>query len=113
MFSREPRCGPSRDGQAARGDGVTAKAEPLVTCSVKVIRRDGSIEYLGEAKVEIPVEYKGEELDIVFNPDFIADYLKVLSEPQVELHLKDRGAAGVFRSGKDYVYVLMPLTINL
>jgi DNA polymerase-3 subunit beta len=68
---------------------------------------------VGEAKVELPADYKGEDLEIVFNPDYIADYLKVLDEPQVELHLKDRGAAGVFKSGKDYVYVLMPLTINL
>jgi DNA polymerase-3 subunit beta len=68
---------------------------------------------VGEAKVEVPAEYKGDDLEIVFNPDYIADYLKVLADPQVELHLKDRGAAGVFRSGKDYVYVLMPLTINV
>ena len=31
----------------------------------------------------------------------------------VELHLKDKSAAGVFKAGKDYVYVLMPLTINI
>ena len=35
------------------------------------------------------------------------------SEPQVELHLKDRASAGVFKAGKDYQYVLMPLTVNL
>jgi DNA polymerase-3 subunit beta len=68
---------------------------------------------VGEAKVEIPVEYKGDELDIVFNPDYVADYLKVLADETVELHLKDKAAAGVFKAGKDYVYVLMPLTINL
>ena len=68
---------------------------------------------VGEAKVEITVDYKGEEVDIVFNPDYVVDYLKVLADPTVELHLKDKGAAGVFKAGKDYVYVLMPLTINL
>ena len=68
---------------------------------------------VGEAKVEIPVDYKGEELDIVFNPDYVADYLKVLVDDSVELHLKDKNAAGVFKAGKDYVYVLMPLTINI
>ena len=68
---------------------------------------------VGEAKVEIPVDYKGEEIDIVFNPDYVADYLKVVTDETVELHLKDRSSAGIFRAGKDYVYVLMPLTINL
>jgi len=68
---------------------------------------------VGEAKVEIPVDYKGEEMDIVFNPDYVADYLKVVTDENVELHLKDKASAGVFRAGKDYQYVLMPLSVNL
>jgi DNA polymerase-3 subunit beta len=68
---------------------------------------------VGEAKVEIPAEYKGEDVDIIFNPDYVADYLKVVSEETVELHLKDRSSAGVFRAGKDYQYVVMPLSVNL
>ena len=68
---------------------------------------------VGEAKVELPIDYKGEELEIVFNPDYVADYLKVVADETVELHLKDKASAGVFRAGKDYVYVLMPLTISL
>jgi DNA polymerase III sliding clamp (beta) subunit (PCNA family) len=39
--------------------------------------------------------------------------LKVVPDETVELHLTDRTSAGVFKSGKDYVYVLMPLTVNL
>lgn len=68
---------------------------------------------VGEVKVELPVEYKGEEFEVIFNPDYVADYLKVVGEESVELHLKDRTSAGVFKAGKDYVYVLMPLTITL
>jgi len=68
---------------------------------------------VGEAKIEIAAEYKGDELDIVFNPDYVADYLKVLSDESVEIQLKDKNSAGVFRAGKDYVYVLMPLQIAL
>lgn len=68
---------------------------------------------VGEAKIEIPVDYKGEDLDIVFNPDYVADYLRAVTDDGIELHLKDRTTAGVFRSGKDYVYVLMPLAVNL
>lgn len=68
---------------------------------------------VGEASVEVPADYKGEGLEIVFNPDFVADYLKVVTDESVELHLKDKTSAGVFKAGKDYTYVLMPLTVNL
>lgn len=68
---------------------------------------------VGEARVEVPTSYQGEELDVVFNPDYVADYLKVVLDESVELHLKDKTTAGVFKSGKDYVYVLMPLTVTL
>ena len=68
---------------------------------------------VGEANVELPVEYRGEDIDVTFNPDYVVDYLKVVPDESVELHLKDRASAGVFKSGKDYVYVLMPLTVNL
>ncbi len=68
---------------------------------------------VGEARVELPLDYKGEEIEMVFNPDYVADYLKVVGEETVELHLKDKGSAGVFRTGKDYVYVLMPLTVSM
>jgi DNA polymerase-3 subunit beta len=68
---------------------------------------------VGEANVEVPVDYRGEDIDVTFNPDYVVDYLKVVPDESVELHLKDRASAGVFKSGKDYVYVLMPLTVNL
>jgi len=68
---------------------------------------------VGEVKVEMPVSYAGEEIEIVFNPDYVSDYLKVVMEETVELHLKDKSSAGLFRVGKDYQYVLMPLTVSL
>jgi len=71
------------------------------------------VQDVGEVKVELPVEYKGEEMDIVFNPEYVADYLKVVEDENVELHLKDKASAAVFRSGKDYQYVLMPLSVSL
>ncbi len=68
---------------------------------------------VGEARVEVPIEYKGEEFECVFNPDYIVDYLKVVTEEKVELQLKDKSSAAVFKAGKDYIYVLMPLTVTL
>ncbi|MBI2931854.1 MAG: DNA polymerase III subunit beta [Planctomycetes bacterium] len=68
---------------------------------------------VGEARVELPIDYKGEEFEVVFNPDYIIDYLKVVTEEKVELQLKDKTSASIFKAGKDYVYVLMPLTVTL
>lgn len=68
---------------------------------------------VGEARVEIPLDYKGEDFDVVFNPDYVLDYLKVVTDQKIELQFKDKASAGVFKAGKDYVYVLMPLTVNL
>ena len=68
---------------------------------------------IGEARNETPAEYAGESFEIIFNPDFVVDYLKVIDQPTVELHLKDPATACVFKSGKDYTYVLMPLQIEM
>jgi DNA polymerase-3 subunit beta len=67
---------------------------------------------IGEAKVELPIEYKGKEFEIVFNPEFLLDYLRVVDEQQLELHMKDKNTAGLFKAGRDYLYVLMPLSIQ-
>jgi len=68
---------------------------------------------IGEANSDMQIDYKGEDLEIAFNPDYITDYLKVVSDEKIELHLKDKTTAGVFKAGKDYTYVIMPLTISM
>jgi len=68
---------------------------------------------IGEAKIEMDVEYKGDNFDIAFNPEFLVDYLRVVDEEQVELYLKTKDTAGLFKAGKDYIFVLMPLTIEM
>ena len=68
---------------------------------------------VGEAKIEIPLEGPKEECEIIFNPDYLLDVLRVTDGETIELTLKDRNTAGVFRSGKDYLYLVMPLTISM
>lgn len=65
----------------------------------------------GEAKVHLKVEYKGEELSIGFNPEFIIDALKVCGE-KTTLELKDPARPGLFRSGKTFQYVVMPVNLS-
>ncbi len=65
----------------------------------------------GEATVELPVEYTGAPLKIGFNPEFLADGLKVCEESMMFL-LKDSGRPGVVKSGSDFMYVIMPVNLS-
>ena len=67
---------------------------------------------VGEAKVEMPIEYSGEGLEIGLNPDYILDFLKVVDTDKVGLELKDHNTAGVFKAGNDYTYVVMPMSLE-
>ncbi len=68
---------------------------------------------VGEAKVDLSAKYTGGEVEIVFNPDFFVDVLRVVGEEGVTLEFKDKTSAVVMRGGKDYTYLVMPLTIDV
>jgi DNA polymerase-3 subunit beta len=98
------------------------QVNPLVTEKTKAVKftfDDSALTLftksadVGEATVGMDVEYAGDEFDIVFNPEFVLDFLKTIDKENVEVEMKNRTAAGIFRDGKEYTYVVMPLTINL
>ncbi|MBI3099831.1 MAG: DNA polymerase III subunit beta [Planctomycetes bacterium] len=68
---------------------------------------------VGESKVEVPVKYDGDEFEIVFNPEYFTDVLRVVEVEEVQFELKDKKSPGVVRAGKDYVYLVMPLSIEV
>ena len=66
---------------------------------------------IGQSKVEMPVDYDGDELTITFDPRFVAEFLRVLGpEKQVQLALIDSESAAVFKADDAYTYVIMPLS---
>ncbi len=67
---------------------------------------------VGEAKIEEPIEYSGEELEIGLNPDYILDFLKVVDTDKVVLELKDSSTAGIFKVGNNCTYVVMPMSLE-
>jgi DNA polymerase-3 subunit beta len=67
---------------------------------------------VGEAKVEVDAKYIGQPVEIVFNPDFLIDVLRVLGEGILTIELKDKTSPAVFKQGKDYLYLVMPMTID-
>jgi DNA polymerase-3 subunit beta len=69
----------------------------------------------GEAREEIPVEYKGPAMQICFNAQYVLDFLAVVETESVALELKDEVSQAVMRplgaSEYDYTYVVMPMRI--
>ena len=70
-----------------------------------------STPYLGEARVEVDAEYKGKEISVGFNPDYLVDVLKNINEEVVNFEVSDPEKPGVIRVGSDYVYVVLPMQL--
>jgi DNA polymerase-3 subunit beta len=71
-----------------------------------------STPYLGEARVEVDVDYKGKELAVGFNPDYLIDLLKNVTEEKIAFEVTDPEKPGVVRIGAEYVYVVLPMQIT-
>jgi DNA polymerase-3 subunit beta len=72
----------------------------------------GSSPEAGAAEISMPVEYKGEALEMGFNPQFLTDVLRVVQAPEVELELGQPDRPGVLKAGTDFLYVLMPINLG-
>ena len=69
---------------------------------------------IGESEIDLEIAYTAEPLEMVFNPDYFIDFLRVVEDASLEIDLKDRNTAAVLRAaGGDYTYLVMPLKIDL
>lgn len=66
----------------------------------------------GDAEVEMNVDYKGEPLEVGFNPVFITEVLRVIETADFELELGAADRPGLIKSGSDFIYVLMPINLS-
>ena len=71
-----------------------------------------STPYLGEARVEVDAEYKGKDMSVGFNPDYLADLLKNIDQENVAFEVTDPDKPGVVRIGTEYIYVVLPMQIT-
>ncbi len=67
---------------------------------------------IGEYRGEVPLNYKGDEIKMAFNPDFIVNVLKNLNEEEINFEFSDSLNPGVIKSGKNFIYVIMPMRIS-
>ncbi|MCP2732687.1 hypothetical protein NJ959_30095, partial [Symplocastrum sp. BBK-W-15] len=68
---------------------------------------------MGEAEIKIDLAgYEGDDIEIGFNPAFITDALKVITDPQVIMELKASSKPALLKSGQDFLYVVMPVNLQ-
>lgn len=66
----------------------------------------------GDAKIDMTVNYKGEPVDVGFNPQFLIDALRVLKSEDFELELGQPDKPGLIKSGPNFLYVVMPINLG-
>lgn len=75
---------------------------------VSKVSQDGS-----ESKEELECVYGGEELTIGFNPVYLMDALKNISEDEIVLEFAGSDKRGVVRAeGGDYIYIILPVRME-
>lgn len=64
----------------------------------------------GKADVQVPILYDGQPMTVHLDPAYIIDMLRILpAEEPVTLELNGPEKSVVFRAGKDYLYLVVPL----
>jgi len=66
---------------------------------------------VGESREELKVEYRGKELVVGFNPSYLIDVLKNLSDEDINFELSDSEKPGVIRVD-GYVYIVLPMRLG-
>jgi len=83
--------------------------------------RDGEVEIsartpeVGHARETLPVPFKGEPLEIGFNPEFLRDGLEFAETEEVVLKLISPLRPGLIESagGEGFLYLVMPIRLNV
>ena len=88
---------------------------------LKLSFSDGTLEVsaqtpdIGRASEALPVPFKGEPLEIGFNPDFLRDGLESAEGDEVTLKLISPLRPGLLQSGEEgrFTYLVMPIRLNV
>ncbi|MEM9166860.1 MAG: DNA polymerase III subunit beta [Planctomycetota bacterium] len=68
---------------------------------------------VGEATINVDLPgYDGDDVEIGFNPQFIAEALRVVPEAEVVMELKSSSKPGLLKAGSDFLYVVMPVNLQ-
>lgn len=67
---------------------------------------------IGEAKDEVPIKYAGETMEIMFNPSYVKDPLKVIEDDEVSINFNNSHSPAIIKCEQPFLYVLMPLRVS-
>jgi DNA polymerase-3 subunit beta len=67
---------------------------------------------VGEARETMAINYKGKEMSIAFNPEYMMDPLRNLDADEVFLEMTDELSPGVIKINAPFLYVLMPMRMS-
>ncbi len=67
----------------------------------------------GEAREELPINYKGEKFEVGFNARYFIDVLNVIEDDQAELMMGDDTTPCILKSEKDkgFTHIVMPMRL--
>ncbi len=86
-----------------------------ITIEKNQIKLYSSNPEIGEARDNLEVEYKGPELEVGFNSQYLLDFLLSASAEKIRIELKDNNSAAVMKPDLEgdikYTYILMPMKI--
>jgi DNA polymerase-3 subunit beta len=86
--------------------------------SVKMTFKKNSVEItantpdIGEARESLAIAYKGPDMAIAFNPSYLMDPLKALTEDEVYIELIDDLSPGIVKTNGPFLYVIMPMRMS-
>ena len=66
---------------------------------------------IGESREEVAVDYQGKEMVIGFNPGYLIDVLKNLSDEKIDFEVTDGEKPGAIRVN-GYIYIVLPMRLS-
>jgi len=66
---------------------------------------------IGEVREEIDTIYKGHEITVGFNPNYIMDVLKVVPQEEIALEVFGSDKPAVMRAGDWFLYLVLPMQL--
>ncbi len=90
------------------------------TIPVRLALRAGGVQLsattqdVGQAEEDLDAKYEGAEMNISFNPEYLADGIEAVAGDEVTLETLDSVKPAVVRSVErsDYLYLLMPIRVS-
>lgn len=67
---------------------------------------------VGEAHVDLAIEYGGEPVEIAFNPTYLLDGLSVMEGEAVTFEFRNPSSPAKVTDGTDFTYVVMPIDLG-